>query len=64
MKSVISVALVKSSVDTKGDEQIVSRLGVSRRSTFYCLLAELATIAAHTSRSEGRRISRLRLRAD
>ena len=26
-----SVVLVKSSVDTKGDDQIVSRLGVSRR---------------------------------
>ena len=48
------VVLVKSSVDTKGDDQIVSRLGVSRRADLLLspgqdLRAALQTLSAQRS---------------
>jgi len=48
------VVLVKSSVDTKGDDQIVSRLGVTRRADLLLspgqdLRAALQTLSAHRS---------------
>jgi len=47
-----SVALVKSSVDTKGDDQIVSRLGVSRRADLLLSPGQDLRHALHTLRDK------------